>query len=106
MADFLIGSVIPPNNEKKSKGYIGWSGELLVENFMPRFVGESFFSVFSVFFPAATGILAGANISGDLKDPQQSIPRGTLLAIFITTISYLLFLFICGATVLRDANGM
>lgn len=67
---------------------------------------ESLFSVFSIFFPAATGILAGANISGDLKDPQHSIPLGTLIAIGITTISYLLFAFISGATVLRDANGI
>lgn len=80
---------------------------VLAENFKPDFrEEENFFSVFSVYFPAATGILAGANISGDLKDPQQSIPLGTLLAIFITTLTYLLVCFLTGALVLRDATGL
>ena len=87
--------------------FVNCVAKLLAENFKTDFRdGENFFSVFSVYFPAATGILAGANISGDLKDPQQSIPLGTLLAIFITTLAYVLVSFLSGALVLRDANGL
>lgn len=68
-------------------------------------VHHNFFSVFAIFFPAATGILAGANISGDLKDPQKSIPKGTLLAILISTLTYVVMVLVAGATVLRDATG-
>lgn len=60
--------------------------------------GESFFTMFALFFPAVTGIMAGANMSGDLRDPARAIPRGTLAAIGVTMLIYLsLVLLLAGA---------
>jgi amino acid transporter len=80
--------------------------QTLADNLGPDFREDhTFFSVFAIFFPAATGILAGANISGDLRDAQSAIPKGTLLAIAITTVIYVAVVWISGWCVLRDAVG-
>lgn len=56
-----------------------FSGEIFIQNVVPDFRGDhSFFSVFAIFFPAATGILAGANISGDLRVRQMLLAFGAL----------------------------
>jgi len=55
-----------------------------------RTAPQGFWYVFAVFFPAVTGFTAGIGLSGDLKDPRRSIPRGTLLAVATGALAYLL----------------
>ncbi|KAM3663565.1 solute carrier family 12 member 1 isoform 1-T2 [Ammospiza maritima maritima] len=106
IVNFFIGTVIPTNTEKKARGFFNYQASIFAENFGPDFrSGEGFFSVFAIFFPAATGILAGANISGDLKDPQSAIPQGTMLAILITAIVYIAVAICAASCVVRDATG-
>lgn len=50
---------------------------------------DDFFKVFTIIFPAFTGIAAGLGLSGDLKDPKKSIPRGTIWATVVGIVIYI-----------------
>ncbi|XP_077171900.1 solute carrier family 12 member 6 isoform X2 [Paroedura picta] len=72
-------------------------------------ITTSFTLLVGIFFPSVTGIMAGSNRSGDLKDAQKSIPIGTILAILTTSFVYLSNVVLFGAcvegVVLRDKFG-
>lgn len=55
-----------------------------------------------LFFPAVTGIMAGSNRSGSLKDTQRSIPVGTLAATLTTTVLYVVSVLLFGAVATRE----
>jgi len=69
-------------------------------------VDYDFISTFAVFFPAATGIMAGANRSGELKKPEANIPKGTLWAIGVSMTVYLIMALFCGAVATRGEGGL
>lgn len=59
-----------------------------------HFEDGNFWHVFAIFFPAVTGIMAGANLSGELRNPRRAIPVGTMSAIGVTLVIYVLMAFV------------
>jgi hypothetical protein len=67
----------------------GWASWVSVQVSAPAIATARFWDVFAIFFPAVTGIMVGVSMSGDLRDPGKSIPRGTISAIVVTALIYL-----------------
>ena len=116
--DMLIGSFLPgktlytDSDTRHAKGFTGWNVDVANDNTPSSYLIDdqtgkenNFMSVFGVFFTAVTGIVAGANLSGDLKDPAYAIPKGTILAIILTYISYMGYGVLVGFNFLKQVSG-
>lgn len=64
-------------------------GPLYTPQLWGTFPNADFWQVFAIFFPAVTGVLAGVNLSGTLSNPRHSIPRGTMAAIVVSFVVYM-----------------
>ncbi|XP_034836792.1 solute carrier family 12 member 9 isoform X1 [Maniola hyperantus] len=91
--------------------YTGLSSVTLKQNLYSEYArdyttasGElvDFASVFGVLFTGVTGVMAGANMSGELKSPSKSIPLGTLAALLFTGLSYAALVVLTAATCSRE----
>ncbi|XP_056680307.1 solute carrier family 12 member 7 isoform X4 [Monodelphis domestica] len=98
--------------EKKDKPSIPASEEIKFISSPPYVLTDimTYFTMLvGIYFPSVTGIMAGSNRSGDLRDAQKSIPTGTILAIVTTSFIYLSCIVLFGAciegVVLRDKFG-
>ncbi|KAG4429197.1 hypothetical protein IFR05_015320 [Cadophora sp. M221] len=105
--------VAPFESRKLGIDYTGLSVDTFVGNLMPQLTKgaagsqlrgkETFQDLFGILFPATGGIFAGASMSGDLKNPSKSIPKGTLYGLGTTFVLYTLVIFAMAATITRSS---
>uniref|UniRef100_M0R3V5 Solute carrier family 12 member 9 n=1 Tax=Rattus norvegicus TaxID=10116 RepID=M0R3V5_RAT len=95
------GSSVPPRHGH----FTGFNGSTLKDNLGAGYAEDyttgammTFASVFAVLFNGCTGIMAGANMSGELKDPSRAIPLGTIIAVAYTFFIYILLFFLSSFT--------
>jgi len=69
-------------------GLIKWDTTQLIQNWAPSGMHINFWALFAIFFPAVTGFTQGVSMSGDLKDPGKSLPRGTFSAVGLSIAVY------------------
>ncbi|KAG9245875.1 amino acid permease-domain-containing protein [Calycina marina] len=103
--------VSPFESRKEGIQYTGLSMATFVGNLKPQLTKgaagsqlatrETFQSLFGILFPATGGIFAGASMSGDLRNPSKSIPKGTLYGLATTFVLYSLVIFAMAATITR-----
>jgi amino acid transporter len=79
-------------------GYVHWDPSLVSQNWYGSGSDLGFWVLFAIFFPAITGFTQGVNMSGDLRDPGKSLPRGTITAVALSVVIYLGAAFVFAGT--------
>lgn len=103
----------PFESRKLGIVYTGPSMATFKGNLMPRLTKgaagsqltgrETYADLFGILFPATGGIFAGASMSGDLKNPSKSIPKGTLYGLATTFVLYTLVIVAMAFTTTRSS---
>uniref|UniRef100_A0A3P8XPT8 Solute carrier family 12 member 9 n=1 Tax=Esox lucius TaxID=8010 RepID=A0A3P8XPT8_ESOLU len=104
--NFLITHQGPGNQTLTyNASYTGFNGTTLRDNLGSGYTVDystgkvmSFATVFAVMFTSCTGIMAGANMSGELKNPSVAIPKGTIIAVLYTFMVYVLLFVLASST--------
>ncbi len=84
-------------------GVARWDSGLVASNWTAPASGPSFWVLFAIFFPAVTGFTQGVSMSGDLKDPGKSLPRGTFIAVGLSALIYVIVAFLLAGGLPREA---
>ncbi|KAM5435353.1 hypothetical protein MferCBS31731_006318 [Microsporum ferrugineum] len=103
----------PFKNERLGIEFTGFSSTSFFDNIYPHLTKgaagsqlkkrETFQDLFGILFPATSGIFAGTSMSGDLKNPSRSIPKGTLYGLALTFATYTVVIFTLAASVTRES---
>ena len=103
--------VAPFESSKRGIEYTGLSMDTFMGNLKPKLTKgaagsqlhtkETFQDLFGILFPATGGIFAGASMSGDLRNPSKSIPKGTLYGLATTFVLYTLVILAMAGTITR-----
>ena len=101
----------PFESRKLGIEYTGMSMRTFLGNLKPQLTSgsagsqrhgkETFQDLFGILFPATGGIFAGASMSGDLRNPSKSIPKGTLYGLVTTFVLYTMVILAMAATITR-----
>uniref|UniRef100_A0AC35U591 Solute carrier family 12 member 9 n=1 Tax=Rhabditophanes sp. KR3021 TaxID=114890 RepID=A0AC35U591_9BILA len=96
-------------NQTLTASFTSFSFKTLSENFFSNFTNDyttgretDLAFMFAIIFSGVTGLMSGANMSGELAKPSISIPRGTIQAVFSTLIVYVVTSFLLCSTCSRE----
>ncbi|CAK9238252.1 unnamed protein product [Sphagnum troendelagicum] len=102
MVSLYLGLFLAPHGNAP-KTLTGLSWKTFKSNWGPAYQRrKSFSTAVSLFFPCFTGILSGADRATNLRQPEKSIPQGTLGAVVISFVIYLSYMGLWAAVATRQ----